>query len=341
MIPLVVFSETTGFISDLRRRAALPLEVVELTTLFDPAELARRLGPRVVFMRTGTEGELHTAACHRAVQIENAFRESGARIVNPPSRSMAAHRKDQWYRELRVTGISVPACISNPTVHEILAAIASGELSFPFVYRLADAAAGQGLHLVTDPEHLVAVHGRFSRGHSFHRRIRAWAGPYLSRVPFFEAAVTWMKPYYETSYAPFFRTVATQYVEDRIGEYFAKVRLVVMGPKIDMQARLLSRHWISNLSTHATAPKGMLEMQRSLNDGYSAPARLKADALKVGQIMGFECYAIDALTPADQTPVIVDINPLYFFMESEDDRDPAHYRGHFERLAAYLHSLPV
>lgn len=85
----------------------------------------------------------------------------------------------------------------------------------------------------------------------------------------------------------------------------------------------------------------MLALQRTLNDGYEIPTPLREDALRIATVMGLELYVIDALTPANREPVIVDINPLYFFAESEDGRDPDHYSGHFQRVAEYLHGLPI
>ncbi len=341
MIPLVVYSKHNGYISDLTTRAKLPLQLVELQELYDPSRLASYVGKRVVFMRTGYEHELHADTCRRAVDIENTFKEHGARIVNPASKNLGAHRKDQWYRELRLLGVSVPTCISNPTAYEIMAAVSAGELSFPIVYRLADSAVGRGMHLVTDRAHLFDVLARFPKDKPLRRRIRDGIGRCLASAGLIERVPEAERPFYRSSGEPYYRTAAVEYVEDRVGKYFAKVRLVVVGGRIDMQARVLSTHWISNVTRYATAPKDMLDLQRTLNEDYEVPARLKEDVLRIGPLMGLECYAVDALTPADRAPVIVDINPLYFFMESEDGRDPEHYRGHFHRLAEYLHGLPV
>jgi hypothetical protein len=106
-----------------------------------------------------------------------------------------------------------------------------------------------------------------------------------------------------------------------------------------MQARILSRHWNSHLTTHANSPKQLLDAQKRINIDYHVPEALGDDILRIGRVMGLECYAVDALTPPGDKHVILDINPLYSFRESDDGRDPEHYRGHFERVARYLHSL--
>jgi glutathione synthase/RimK-type ligase-like ATP-grasp enzyme len=341
VIPLVVHSRQNGYLTDLTARTNLPLELVDLRELYDPSTLARHVGKRVVFMRTGYEHELHADTCRRAVEVENAFKRHGARIVNPVRNNMKAHRKDQWYRELRLLGVSVPTCISNPTPYEILAAIASGELSFPIVYRLADASTGRGMHLVTDRAGLFAVYARFPKDKPLHRRIATGVYRGLARVGLVRRGPEAARPFYRSAGEPYYRTAAVEYVEDRIGPYFARVRLVVVGESIDMRARVLSTHWISNVTRHATAPKEMLDLQQTLNEHYEVPARLREDTLRIGRLMGLECYAVDALTPPNRDPVIVDVNPLYFFMESDDDRDPPHYRGHFQRVAEYLHRLPI
>lgn len=297
-MPLVVGTAKDQEYRSLIQSQPIPVRVATVDQVVaDP-----KMAAKAVYMRAGFGGAFLSEEYLTCFKAERALKERGARIVNPVHSSSVAHRKDILYEELRRYGISVPWSLPNPSVPELLVALEAGDLSFPFIYRLADAYSGKGIFLIKDVKDLRNVGARFEN----------------------------------RAFSPHWRTLAVQYVPEKRGDLFFKTRINVIGQKVDMVSRNLDQNWICNF-----VGDGCEAQQLKENERYQIPRALECDAVETGKAIGLGIYVIDALEK-DGKHYIVDVNPTYYFRTRTDllaESMRQYWSDHPRRVVEYLTSL--
>lgn len=297
-IPLVVGSKVDREYRNILKSQPLPIRTADIDEVVaDPG-----FSSRVTYIRAGYGGDFLSDKYLTCFKAEKILRANGGNIVNSVHATTLAHRKDILYGELRRHGISVPWSISNPSLPEILVAIESGELSFPFVYRLADSHSGIGMILVDSMEKLKKAASAFK----------------------------------SNSFTPYHRTLVAQYLTEKSADLFSKTRLYVIGRKVDMIARTVNSQWVC-VFFHP----GFEAQQLKANSEYRLPRALEKDAVKVGEILDLGVYAVDAVEENGKH-YILDVNPTYAFSVRDDlypEPMRSHRLLHPRRVVEYLSSL--
>lgn len=297
-IPLIVGGESDQDYRSIIKSQPVPVRIARVDQVVaNPSIVAR-----VTYMRAGYGGDFLSEKYLTCFKAEKILKAAGGRVINPVHATSLAHRKDIVYEELRRNGVSIPWALSNPSIPEILVAIEAGDLSFPFVYRLADSHSGIGMILVKNMDDLQKADSAFK----------------------------------SNAFAPFRRTLVTKYVTEKTGNLFSKTRLYVIGPKVDMIARTVNKDWIC-IFLHP----GFEAQQFKANSEYRLPSALEKDAVKVGKVLGLGVYAVDAMEENGKH-YIVDVNPTYAFSTRSDlypEPMRSHRLLHPRRVAEYLTSL--
>jgi len=257
----------------------------------------------VVFLRAAYEHEMLTNKCLVAVRAERVLREAGCTIVNPVLSILRAHRKDVIYESLRMGGVSVPWFLPNPTLQEILVFVESGELSYPFVYRIADGTGGAGMVLVKDIQELESAHKKFE----------------------------------ERAFSPYKRTIVVPFIKSMKENLYFKIRTYVLGGKMDMAIQILYNRWVGSVR-YSSNP---VEVEGAIAD-FGITEAIKSDSVKVGKILGLEIYAVDILRDETGKHYVIDVNPTYNFSPKWDflpEKLRIQFSSHPERVARHLYAL--
>jgi len=129
--------------------------------------------------------------------------------------------------------------------------------------------------------------------------------------------------------------IAMQFIEDREGPYYARVRAYVVGGEFDMAGRVLGRHWLIQRLDKDEQYRADF---RRANDTFQLNDQSKAALLRCGQSLNLSIYAADMLIQ-NGTGFVIDPNPVYTLSLSLDlfsETKAKHRALHAQRVADYL-----
>ena len=142
------------------------------------------------------------------------------------------------------------------------------------------------------------------------------------------------------------RKMVVEYVEDKVGDYNARCRVYVVGGKVDVVSRNLSRNWVvapmgETFMSEIKDPK-YIEAMFNANVSFELRGDIEDAALRIGRGMGAQVYAVDFLLSGAKH-YFIDLSCLYYYTLGHHDIFPEHHRErrrlHFRRVAEYLNWL--
>ena len=300
MKPLVVYTKaSTKWIQKLLDLG----DRLDFVDVFDPT--AHAAPNRVAYFRIPDDpgGE----AAMEALRIAKALRARGARVVNDPKLKLGRMGKADCYSVLRRAGIRTPACISNPTIHQIMFALESGDLSFPFLLRRQNSLNGIGTDMVRGESQLKPILER--------HRVSGW------------------------------QFMACEWIDAKgLDGLYWKWRPYVFGGKVDMWEAGNAKVWMVNLADNQSVDAPRF---RAANEMAAWPRKWDVLMETAAESLRLDVCAFDVLLDPKnpRLPIITDINETYGMtadllpLDLFSPKTKLERAGHYTRLADWLETL--
>jgi len=263
--------------------------------LLDFVQLGDSIGNRpAVYFRVAHKLD---AELVQAVKVEQEISRGGCRVVNPVPMIARAQRKDLVYPLLHDI---VPFHTPNPTKPEIDAALARGDLWYPFILRAADWSGGKGMFLVDKASDI---------------------DPAMAEM-WLLAKSGW-------------RTIAVQWIDSCHDGWYIRHRAFVVFGKVDMWHTFVMDRW----NTQAVEARSNLDQYIAANREGAEPRHLDPLAIRSGEVLGLDVFAADMVCDQAGRGYLVDINPTYVALPVPGiltGPERKRYEGHFRRVAEAL-----